>query len=611
MPWATLRTALRGATRHWVQSVVVLVVVCAASIAGVLGLTLATSSEANFQAGVTKRHAPDVVLELNAAKVTPADVARTRHLKGVTAAAGPYPETTVALTLAGETPSSASGGGAVQQQLTVVGRSSSQGPLDDLVCFTSPPAIDSCGWPRRDDQLEVSSFAPVQLEPGGGRLAPVGVRVAVTSLPSRPRLTVVGYAASNIQQDADAWALPAEVRALQRQGAPRQQQMLYTFANASTPSQFNADLSELRNALPDGAIVSSATLSSAQRFSAASGSQRPPYTVTYAVIAILLTLLTVAIVAVATVTASYRRIAALKSIGFTPGEIGAAYGAEIGAPAIIGAAIGVVIGSSWAVALINAGPEHIRVTAPLWVEILTFVAVVVLVAFAAVVPALRVARRPVVAVLSAGQSRARCSRLAQLPMRLPLPRTIAVGASAAAARPAPAVALASVVALGIAAVVLAVGLERSMVDLVVGATSALNGSVVKGEQLVRRMTVIVSVVAVLGVLSAVVMLARQRVRDLAVYKAVGMTPRQLVSTLLAWVLTPAVLAAAVAIPVGVALEHTVADIILSGQTSQLGLVARPASPRVHGPSRPPARGLSRQPPQVFMRNAKGNAHGSE
>ena len=45
---------------------------CAASIAGVLGLTLATSSEANFQAGVTKRHAPDVVLELNAAKVTPA-----------------------------------------------------------------------------------------------------------------------------------------------------------------------------------------------------------------------------------------------------------------------------------------------------------------------------------------------------------------------------------------------------------------------------------------------------------------------------------------------------------------------------------------------------------
>jgi putative ABC transport system permease protein len=478
------------------------------------------------------------MLELNAAKVTPADVARTRHLNGVTAAAGPYPETTVTLTLAGGTSRSASGGGAVQQPVTVVGRRSSQGPLDDLVCFTSPPGIDSCGWPRRDDQLEVSSFAPVQLESGGGRLGPVGVRVAVTSLPGRPRLTVVGYAASNIQQDADAWALPAEVRALQRQGAPRQQQMLCTFANASTPSQFNADLSELRNVLPHGAIVSSATLSSAQRFSAASGSQRPPYTVTYAVIAILLTLLTVAIVAVAAVTGSYRRIAALKSIGFTPGEVGAACGMEIGAPAIIGAGIGVVIGASWAVRLINAGPEHIRVTAPLWVEILTFATVVALVAFAAVIPALRVARLPVVAVLSAGQSRSRGSRLAQLPLRLPLPRALAVGASAGAARPAPAVAIASVVALGIAAVVLAVGLDRSMVDLVVGATSPLNGSVVKGQQLVQRLTVIVSVVALMGVLSAVVMLARQRIRDLAVYKAVGMPPRQLVSTRLAWILTP-------------------------------------------------------------------------
>jgi ABC-type antimicrobial peptide transport system permease subunit len=98
----------------------------------------------------------------------------------------------------------------------------------------------------------------------------------------------------------------------------------------------------------------------------------------------------------------------------------------------------------------------------------------------------------------------------------------------------------------------------------------------------------------------VVMLARQRVRDLAVYKAVGMTPRQLVSTLLAWVLTPAVVAAVIAIPVGVALEHRVADIIVSGQTSQLGLVARPASPRTHGPSR--------QPTQVFMSNGSGNRH---
>jgi putative ABC transport system permease protein len=86
------------------------------------------------------------VVMIDASKVTGAELARTRQLKGVTQAAGPYPATTITLA---SVSGSASGGAQSSQPLRVVGRASSDGPLDDLVCFTSPPGITSCGWPAR------------------------------------------------------------------------------------------------------------------------------------------------------------------------------------------------------------------------------------------------------------------------------------------------------------------------------------------------------------------------------------------------------------------------------------------------------------------------------
>jgi putative ABC transport system permease protein len=73
------------------------------------------------------------------------------------------------------------------------------------------------------------------------------------------------------------------------------------------------------------------------------------------------------------------------------------------------------------------------------------------------------------------------------------------------------------------------------------------------------------VLAGLGVLNATLMLTRERVHDLGVYKAVGMTPRQAIAMVTCWAIAPAIAAAAIALPAGVMLHDTVMHAIASDQ----------------------------------------------
>jgi ABC-type antimicrobial peptide transport system permease subunit len=612
-PAPVLKAAQGAAARRRVQSAVMFVVVGVAAASAVLGLMLATNAGASFRKALSKRRAPDLVVMLDATKLTGAELARTRELHGVTQAAGPYPATTIELAAA--VPGSAGDASAVQP-LTVVGRASSNGSLDRLVCFKSPPGITSCGWPTRTGEIELSSFAPVQLAPGGGRLGPVGEKVTVTSIPGRPTMTVVGYAEGILQQDADAWAVPAEIAALQKTGAPAQEQMLYTFSRDSSNAQINADLAELKAALPAGAVISSASLPNVKHFATAGSSQKPPYVEAYAVIVLLLALLTTAIVVAAALLTGYRRIGVLKSIGFTPVQVVNSYLAQLAVPALAGAVVGTVVASDWAGALTSGWDASAGV--PLWIELTVPVAVCALVALAGLVPARRAASLTAVQLLAAGQGpeTAGRSRLSRRAGRLPLPRPVALGMASALSRPGASLATAAVITAGLTAAVLALGLNSQMFQLVVGATTPQNGAVLTGQALVRRLTILVTIVAGLGVLSAVIMLAQQRVHDLGVCKAIGMTPRQIVAMITCWVLAPGLLAAAIAVPAGIVLEHAVATAVVDGQTRALSQIvpprgAGPASPRGAGPASPRGAGLaSLRPPRgagvVLFRRAGGH-----
>jgi putative ABC transport system permease protein len=92
-----LKAASGGAARRLVQTVVIFLVLTAGAAAGLLGLTLATSANEGFYASFAAAHGAHLAVTINASRVTAAELARTRHLPGVTQAVGPYPETYITL----------------------------------------------------------------------------------------------------------------------------------------------------------------------------------------------------------------------------------------------------------------------------------------------------------------------------------------------------------------------------------------------------------------------------------------------------------------------------------------------------------------------------------
>jgi putative ABC transport system permease protein len=98
--------------------------------------------------------------------------------------------------------------------------------------------------------------------------------------------------------------------------------------------------------------------------------------------------------------------------------------------------------------------------------------------------------------------------------------------------------------------------------------------------LIGILTLLLAVVAGLGVLNTVVLHTRERVHDLGIFKAVGMTPRQTIAMVICWVAGTGLVAGAVAVPAGVALHRYVLPVMAHAAATNL-----PASYlRVYGPA---------------------------
>jgi putative ABC transport system permease protein len=79
--------------------------------------------------------------------------------------------------------------------------------------------------------------------------------------------------------------------------------------------------------------------------------------------------------------------------------------------------------------------------------------------------------------------------------------------------------------------------------------------------LVATLTLLLVAVAGLGVLNTVVLQTRERVHDLGVFKAVGMTPRQTIAMVVCSVAGVGLVAGLIAIPVGIAVHHYVLPVM--------------------------------------------------
>jgi putative ABC transport system permease protein len=83
------------------------------------------------------------------------------------------------------------------------------------------------------------------------------------------------------------------------------------------------------------------------------------------------------------------------------------------------------------------------------------------------------------------------------------------------------------------------------------------------------LTLLLDAVAGLGVLNTVVLHTRERVHDLGIFKAVGMTPRQTITMVICWVAGTGLLAGVVAVPTGIAVHHYVLPVMAHAAATNL------------------------------------------
>ncbi len=452
------RAVRGGVARRRVQTVVIGLVLLVSTGASVLALALVVDSSAPFDHSFAAQHGAHLAAVVNPARATPAELAATTRLRQVTASAGPF----AAVSIAPQFPGPAGPGGS-GPAMTLAGRSAPGGRVDDLT-------LQSGHWADGPGQLVMA----VNSSNDQGFFLPLGAKLTVTSAPGHPVLTVVGEATS-VTDSADGWVTPGEIARLRTPGAPRSVQMLYRFRSAATAAAVHADTAAVSAALPPGAVTATQSYLTVREQETSRIGPFVPFLVAFGVIGLVMSVLIVANVVSGAVVAGYRRIGILKSIGFTPGQVVAAYTAQVAVPAVVGVLGGLVLGALLATMLLRQAANAYgvgRLGVPVWVGVAVPAAMLALVALAALLPALGAARLSAVQAIAAGRAprTGRGYAAHRLFGRLRLPRPVTIGLAAPFARPARTAITLVAVLLGAAAVTFAVGLGSSL-NRVVGGLS--------------------------------------------------------------------------------------------------------------------------------------------
>ena len=368
MNWlAAVRTAAGGMLRHKVQAVVLGMILLISTASATLGLALLAASNAPFQHAFAAQDGAHLTVTVNPAHADAAQLDRTRTLHGVTGMAGPFAETTVPTQWQGQD----------FGQLTLAGRASAGGPVDDAV-------LTAGHWVTGPGQIVLDG-------PSGGGGPVLGSTITVTGLPHAVSLTVVGFA-SSITNSADGWVAPSQVASLRSPGTPASAELLYRFASAGTEAQVRADLTEVTGALPPGAVTGSDSWLAAESQNTGNGAIMEPFVVAFALIGLAMAVLIVANVVSGAVAAGYYRIGVLKSIGLTPAQVVMVYLSRVGVPALAGCVLGVVAGNLLAIPVLHQSGDAYGVasqTVPWWASVLAPTGMLALTVLAAFLPAQR------------------------------------------------------------------------------------------------------------------------------------------------------------------------------------------------------------------------------
>ena len=444
-----IRAARGGLSGRRVQAIVIGLVVGVSTAASTLALGTVVESNAPFDHAFAAQHGADVTATVSGA--SPAQLAATTHVGGVTASAGPFPETTVLATAQLGAPGHTTI--PVHTQLTLVGRSSPGGPVDDL-------SLTSGHWPTGPGQVVWASS-------GSSLSLSIGSQVAVTGVAGSPKLTVVGTATS-VTGSAQGWVTPSEISALHAAEAPEVSQMLYRFSSAGTTAAVSSDTAAVEAALPHGSVLGTQSWLAAKTQATSQFAPWVPFIVAFGLLGLVMSVLIVINVVSGAVAAGIKRIGVLKSIGFSPPQVVAAYTLQVGISATIGCVVGAVVGNLLAGPLLGQASQVYGVgslSMPFWVSVTVPLAMLALVGGTAVAIALRAGRMSAVQAITTGRApRPRHGYGAHrlLGRARLLPRPVTIGLAGPFARPARTLVTFAAIVFGVAAVIFGYGLSASL-----------------------------------------------------------------------------------------------------------------------------------------------------
>ncbi|MFJ7047103.1 ABC transporter permease [Streptomyces sp. NPDC101112] len=460
------RVVRAGVGRRRVQTVVMVLTTLMAVTASVLAAGLLVAARAPFERAFAEQYGAHLVGQFDGARASAAEMKATAEAEGVAAAAGPFLSLSVRPRTASQ--SEFVPAGVDLPPLTLVGRADAAGPVDRIELVEG-------AWPSRAGQIAVDE-SEVPVRPGA--------RLTIPDAPGGPTLTVVGVARS-VTGTADAWVTPDQAKALagvptgatDAAGAtPRASysyEMYYRFHDARTAADVAAGRAAVAGAVPEGVMTGARSYLTVKQEQTANAMAFVPFLVAFGGLGLFLSVLVIGIVVGGAVGAATRRIGVLKALGFTPGQVVRAYVAQAFVPAAVGCVLGVGLGNALAVPVLAEAGDVVgapTTTVPLWIDVVVPVGALVLVAGAALVPALRAGRLRTVEAITVGRTAGETGRgagrlgrlAARFAPRVPLPRAVGLGLAYPFARPGRSLVAAAAVGFGAVSVTFAVGLALTL-----------------------------------------------------------------------------------------------------------------------------------------------------
>ncbi len=432
--------------RRRVQAAVIFLTVLLAIATGTMALTLMSQTRDPYQAAFDAQKGAHLQVSFHAS-TDPQLLAATPSIIGASAAGGPYPATTLEFKHAGQ-----------RFNVETFGRDNPAGPVEVL-------KVTSGRWAQTNDEIVLTrSFSELNK-------ISVGDRIKVVSVPTAPTLTVVGEVVDIDEGSADlssqhSWVLRTAVPAVTTPDLSYYL-MVYRFPTDPSSLQLQADVDRLRASLPPGSISGSINYLLIRNIFNITNQILTSVLAAFSVFALAATVATVATLVTGIVISAYREIGIMRAVGFTPAGVVGVFALQVVLPALIACLVGIPAGTLLSQPLL-ANSSHALGLAyvpsfSIPLDLLLLAAGLVVVSLAATLPALRAGLlKPITAISIASGPRVTSGRwLRRLAGGLRLPRAVVLGFGDAFARPLRAVLTIVTVLLGVATVVVAVGLPRS------------------------------------------------------------------------------------------------------------------------------------------------------